>query len=80
MKTQNIFKAAAVVAIVASLAMNAYLFTEVKEVKKANEHLNYILSGTLDIQSEILGDVIVLKMHTGISVLDEGKEASGDEE
>lgn len=71
MKILDIFKAAAVVAIVASLAMNAYLFTQVKEVKETNEHLNYILSGTLDIQSEILGDVIVLKMFTGISKLDE---------
>jgi hypothetical protein len=74
MKIQKIFKAAAVVAIVASLAMNAYLFTQVKEVKEANDHLNYILSGTLDIQSEILGDVIVLKMYTGISNLDESQE------
>lgn len=71
MKILDIFKAAAVVAIVASLAMNAYLFTQVKEVKETNEHLNYILSGTLDVQSEILGDVIVLKMFTGISKLDE---------
>lgn len=72
MKTQNIFKAAAVVAIAASLAMNAYLFTEVNEVKKTNDHLNYILSSTLDIQGEILWDVIVLKMYTGISSIDEG--------
>ena len=74
MKTQNIFKAAAVVAIVASLVMNAYLFTQVKKANEANEHLNYILSGTLDIQSEILRDVIVIKMFTGISKLDEGTE------
>lgn len=80
MKIQNIFKATAVVAIVASLVMNAYLFTQVKKANEANDHLNYILSGTLDIQSEILKDVIVLKMFTGISSLDEDKEASGHEE